>query len=353
MKNNKKFMAGIILLLWLGISLSTQAGIHTRILGGTAAKTGEWPSIVLLNLTSDKGTTTRLCGGSLISKKWVLTAAHCFFKHDHVQDIFPAGVQAYFGIQRVSQRHASNQIAVQNIVIHPSYNDAAPYDYDFALLELAHDADQPTMKLSVDAPTTGTLATVAGWGIAEVDHVTQLPLTESYADQLQTVQLPIVSNQACAGVMTSTITGNMMCAGYTEGGKDSCRGDSGGPLITQKGAERIQVGIISFGSGCAQPGKYGVYSRITNASQWINDFVPEAGLIQPIQQPQEVPTLTDYDDKTQTNEKVNTRGESENREGRIDVSNFGGGTGSWFLIVTCTTAFLTRSRMHKRRPQTA
>jgi secreted trypsin-like serine protease len=87
---------------------------------------------------------------------------------------------------------------------------------------------------------------------------------------LREVTVPFVTNSICNDPLSyaGQVTANMICAGLAEGGKDSCQGDSGGPLVHLAAADRL-VGIVSWGEGCANPGKYGVYTRIANFKPWV------------------------------------------------------------------------------------
>ncbi len=349
MINKNRLILSTILLLWTELSLASSLNIQTRIIGGSPAEGKPWAAMAQLYLTPRNQQTTHLCGGSLISSRWILTAAHCFFSQGEQQDVFPEGIQTYFGLKNPQDRETAQKIVIQNILIHPFYNEAAPYDYDVALLELANNLDLPTIKLSGQTPVSGISATAAGWGLSTLDDLTQTPRADSYPDQLQVVELPVISNQQCTQSTTSTITSNMICAGFEQGGKDSCNGDSGGPLMIKSSGQLTQVGIISFGHSCAQPGKYGVYTRLTSAYQWIGDFVPEAVPDLIVEQTQEA-TNTDHGSSTETPpvEKNTSQEQQENHTGRISVTEFGGGSLSWF---TCFfLAFMMLKRTHHHRP---
>jgi secreted trypsin-like serine protease len=112
----------------------------------------------------------------------------------------------------------------------------------------------------------GILATVTGWG-------TRSEGAPDYPDELYEVQVPIVDQSTCEfvyGSIGDDITGNMLCAGLPQGGKDSCYGDSGGPLIVPDGSGGFKLaGIVSWGEGCAQPGFPGVYTRVANFVEWV------------------------------------------------------------------------------------
>jgi secreted trypsin-like serine protease len=154
------------------------------------------------------------------------------------------------------------------VIPHPNYN---PYslDNDVALLKLSSPATLNTRVETVPllvSPTQdaqaapGTAAWVTGWGTTAFGGSTSNVLLE--------VSVPIVTNQTCSQAYWG-ITDNMICAGYEEGGKDACQGDSGGPLVVPNGDGWLLAGLVSFGDGCAKPGKYGVYARVSRYVDWI------------------------------------------------------------------------------------
>ena len=90
------------------------------------------------------------------------------------------------------------------------------------------------------------------------------------AQVLMQVSVPIVTQSTCKGAYGSNIHESMVCAGLAEGGKDSCQGDSGGPLVCEANGRFFLEGVVSWGSGCARPGKYGVYSRVRYLRKWVD-----------------------------------------------------------------------------------
>jgi hypothetical protein len=187
----------------------------------------------------------------------------------------PADFEVVLGDHDKSASEVSEQVRnVVQVVVHPDW-DSATNDNDIALLKLDIPATLNSrvgiVPLGV-SPTDdslmqpGDLATVTGWGDTSEGGSTSAILQE--------VQLPIVSNLTCDAVMTASITDNMLCAGFVEGGKDSCQGDSGGPLVVPDGSGGWKLaGVVSFGSGCAQPGKYGVYARVSRYTSWIQSYI--------------------------------------------------------------------------------
>jgi secreted trypsin-like serine protease len=238
-----------------------------RIVGGRSAADGEYPWMVALLDADDPNEYDGFyCGASLIHPYWVLTAAHCVLG-SRAEDI-----NVLVGTNDLSNPGGGSQrIAVSEIVISPTYNDFT-MDGDFALLRLAQPANGTTIPV-IDDPghaLSGVEATVTGWGDTTDGH-------GSYPSRLEEVELPIVdldlanASPAYAG----TLTGNMLAAGLEEGGKDSCQGDSGGPLIvpSPRAPGWAQAGLVSFGEGCAEPGAYGIYTRIGNYRDFITGHI--------------------------------------------------------------------------------
>jgi len=236
-----------------------EESLQVRIVGGNEARPGDYPGAVSISFRKADGSLFSFCGGSLIAARWVMTAAHCDVR---VGDVVIVG------------RHdltsaAGSEIPVSEVFNHPSY-DSGTSDNDIALVRLSQDAaGVGAFALATDqvefGPAGGDL-TVVGWGLLEEGG--------DASDVLMEVTVPISFQPLCemqyaqAGV---AITGNMLCAGGP--GQDSCQGDSGGPALvvdTVSGIERV-AGVVSFGIGCARPTFAGVYTRVANYLEWIED----------------------------------------------------------------------------------
>jgi len=227
--------------------------LQARIIGGDQSEIGEFPYYVYMGG----------CGGSLIAPGVVLSAAHCgSFDGDHV---FVGGYEVdktTGGAQRVK---------VVDGVFHPEYNENT-FRNDFALHRLkdpvAMDSD---IKFSINSlngqPAPGQDLTVLGLGATQ-----QGGSLEQY---LQDVTVQAMSVDECnRNGYGGDVEGDVMfCAGVNGGGKDSCQGDSGGPLVIRNGNEHIQVGVVSWGYGCARPNFPGVYARVSSAKDWIRSVV--------------------------------------------------------------------------------
>ena len=193
------------------------------------------------------------CGGSLISKNYILTAGHCVKYLTDVQ-LLQVRVGSYFWKQNGVVRKVSK------IILHPSY-----FVYDIALIKLSTPIENiKPISLSsslISDPIQDQLVTVIGFG--------RTVLNGGISSTLQKVVVPIQSLQKCRQSYGSRIGSYEICAGFDNGGKDSCGGDSGGPLFYQINSTLVQVGIVSWGQGCAEPKYYGVYVRNSYFYNWI------------------------------------------------------------------------------------
>ncbi len=246
-----------------------QMSVRPSIVGGSVAAKAEFPYQVLVLAGG------YMCGGSLIANQYVMTAAHCSVD-DSGAPYAPSEFEIYAGLQNMNSL-ALNSLnpyfqkrLVASVAVHPRY-DANTYDYDVAVLKLKT-AVTPSVGVKVIKLATklapynplyasGTLATVSGWGTTTSDG--------DVSNVLRKVQVPIVSNAACNTFYGGEISNRMVCAGYTKGGKDSCQGDSGGPLVAPQGTTKIQIGIVSWGEGCALKLYPGVYTSIREVYPWI------------------------------------------------------------------------------------
>lgn len=245
--------------------------LSLRIIGGEKSSENDWPFMTALvknnAINTYKG---QFCGASYIGQGFVLTAAHCIDnKRSH-------DFHVHIGIYDLSKSSTQGQAEeVRAIYIHPAYNRLT-HVKDIALIELISQPNLPTVKLATgyknNEISERTMLTVMGWG----KLTTKI---NSYPNILHQVNLPYVPRSSCQnlGKRYNNITDSDICAGFLEGGKDSCQGDSGGPLVYSHNGGIEQVGVVSWGDGCAQPNAYGVYANVAYFQDWIAE-IKESGI---------------------------------------------------------------------------
>ncbi|KAF3394469.1 hypothetical protein F1880_005565 [Penicillium rolfsii] len=240
------------------LSIAGSALANEAIVGGTQARTGEFPYQVSIQTTSHK------CGGSIIDKDHILTAAHC------VDGLSASRLRIRAG----SNQHASGGklVKVSKVTIHEEY-DAKAINNDIAVLKLASSLEFGTLISAVELPSsaddinpTGTKCSVTGWGSTSQGG-------SSIPSNLFVTYVNIIDHEKCAKeyVDRRQVDDKMICAGVQGGGKDACQGDSGGPLVDT--STKKQIGVVSWGFGCGKHAQDGVYASTAAYLEWIEGAV--------------------------------------------------------------------------------
>jgi secreted trypsin-like serine protease len=247
LKSPKKF-TGLKRVLALGaVTLATVSlqpvsaqAAPTPVVGGTRAAQGEFPFMVRLSMG---------CGGALYTQQIVLTAAHCVSGSGN-----NTSITATTGVVDL-QSSSATKVKSTKVLQAPGYNGKGK---DWALIKLASPVNQPTLKIATTTAYNNGNFTIAGWGAAREGGPQQRYLLKA--------TVPFVSDATCQQAYGSDLVpGDEICAGFVQqGGVDTCQGDSGGPMFRKDDSGAfIQVGIVSWGQGCAEPGYPGVYSEVS------------------------------------------------------------------------------------------
>uniref|UniRef100_A0AAX7VL81 Matriptase n=1 Tax=Astatotilapia calliptera TaxID=8154 RepID=A0AAX7VL81_ASTCA len=240
-------------------------GRAQRIVGGQNAEQGEFPWQVSLHAKKYG----HVCGASLISPKWLVTAAHCVQDENSLKLSQPGSWEIYLGVH--TQKMLESPVQKRNlkqVIPHPNYNHYT-FDNDIALMELDSPVTYSDYIKPICLPAAqhefppGQDVWITGWGATREGG--------SAAVVLQKASVRIINQAVCDDLMGGQITSRMFCAGVLSGGVDACQGDSGGPLSCPSGNRMFLAGVVSWGDGCARRNKPGIYTTVTKFRGWIKE----------------------------------------------------------------------------------
>ena len=240
-----------------------------RVVNGSQSSPGSHPWAVQILLARSRSKI--FCAGTLLTNRFLLTAAHCFNR------VRPADILLVLGNIRSdgSNSPAQELRRIDAVYIREDF-DEETYDNDIAVVSMDRSVQfttfiRPLCLPEINEDYAGSVGTIVGWG--RLSHNGRLP------DTLQESRVPILSQHTCrqsSDHLAEEITDNMVCAGYLDTpATDACQGDSGGPLILPSHSQKVLVGIVSWGIDCAKPGYPGVYTRVGTYLHWIRDIVSE------------------------------------------------------------------------------
>uniref|UniRef100_G3VC91 Peptidase S1 domain-containing protein n=1 Tax=Sarcophilus harrisii TaxID=9305 RepID=G3VC91_SARHA len=269
-----------------------------RIVGGSDAPLGKWPWHVSVHKFG-----RQICGGTLISESWVVSAAHCFVFPRNFSLIPPeqftvaVGVHSQLSLMLNSAVSAGMHqiVKVSDILVHENYSGVL-HGNDIALLRLAQPVNFTEYVQPICLPRAnhsfphGASCWATGWGHVQ-EKVRQLPQSGLILQQLE---LKIIGPKECQCLfnykgpfnITGKLLPTMLCAGYKEGKRDTCQGDSGGPLVCEEQGQWFLAGITSFGHGCARRNRPGVFANVVAFEDWIRERVEGAAFPE---QPEPIP----------------------------------------------------------------
>ncbi|MFD0419546.1 S1 family peptidase [Streptomyces sp. NPDC127108] len=252
----------------LPLASTAPAAADSVIIGGKPVRVADSPWTVALASRDRFGGTRsgQFCGGVVIARSTVLTAAHCMR-----EEVLGVPLGEVEDLKVIADRedlatNAGSEISVSRVRINRSY-DSYTNAGDFAVLTLSQPLSQShvigTAGAGDAAYDPGTSATVYGWG--------DTTGRGDYARSLRAADVTVLADQVCEEAYPGSADGtympaSMVCAGEPQGGRDACQGDSGGPLV----ARGRLIGLVSWGDGCGRAGSPGVYTRISDVVRVMN-----------------------------------------------------------------------------------
>ncbi|KAM5217711.1 serine protease 38 isoform 1-T1 [Hipposideros larvatus] len=239
-----------------------QRHMQGKIMGGMDTPEKKWPWQVSVHYGG-----FHICGGSIIHEYWILSAAHCFSRNRD-----SAAFDMYVGLVNLKVAGSHTQwFEVNKVILHHTYEMYHPIGGDIALVQLKtrivfSDSVLPVCIAPPDVNLQNLTCWTTGWGLIS---------PKGASNHLQEAQLPLIPLRLCQLLYghTSYLLPDMMCAGDLRNGKTPCEGDSGGPLVCEFNRVWVQIGIVSWGRGCAFPMYPAVYARVSYFSTWIRHHI--------------------------------------------------------------------------------
>ncbi|WP_406511944.1 serine protease [Streptomyces sp. NBC_00161] len=243
----RTFAVGAVALAAVSLQPGAANASQAPVVGGTRAAQGEFPFMVRLSMG---------CGGALYTQQIVLTAAHCVNGSGN-----NTSITATAGVVDLNSSSAV-KVKSTKVLQAPGYNGKGK---DWALIKLAKPINLPTLKIADTKAFDNGTFTVAGWGATREGGGQQRYLMKA--------TVPFVSDASCQSSYGSDLVpSDEICAGLPQGGVDTCQGDSGGPMFRRDSNNAwIQVGIVSWGEGCARPNFPGVYTEVSTFATAIKN----------------------------------------------------------------------------------
>ncbi|XP_057593112.1 urokinase-type plasminogen activator isoform X2 [Hippopotamus amphibius kiboko] len=253
-----------------------------KIVGGEVTTIENQPWFAAIYRKHRGGSVTYLCGGSLISPCWVVSATHCFINHQKKEQDYIV----YLGQSRLysdTPTHTSSsgemKFEVEKLILHENYSaDTLAHHNDIALLKIRTgmgQCAQPSRSIqTICLPPEngdahfGTSCEITGFGKED-------PSDYIYPEQLKMTVVELISHQECQQphYYGTEVTNKMLCAADPQWKTDSCQGDSGGPLVCSTKGRLTLTGIVSWGRDCAMKDKPGVYTRVSSFLPWIHTHI--------------------------------------------------------------------------------
>ncbi|XP_036708222.1 hepatocyte growth factor activator isoform X4 [Balaenoptera musculus] len=242
--------------------------LRPRIIGGSSSLPGSHPWLAAIYIGNS------FCAGSLVHTCWVVSAAHCFSNSPPRESVSVVLGQHFFN----RTTDVTQMFRIEKYIPYPLYSVFNPSDHDLVLIRLEKKGERCAVRSQFVQPIclpepgsafpAGHKCQIAGWGHQDEN-------VSGYSSLLREALVPLVADRKCSSpeVYGADISPNMLCAGYFDCRSDACQGDSGGPLACEKNGVAYLYGLISWGDGCGQPNKPGVYTRVASYVDWIRDRI--------------------------------------------------------------------------------